>query len=295
MRAVTCAKKTFGSVEKAGMMFSPLHAFAGSEILQRTLSYMVQILHQQGRTGKSTGPFGFARQSSCEYLSLSIKSLEGFRIAWIEEAQTLLLRPTIPAEGSQIWACWNPRRKSDAIDEFLRQRTPENAIVVKANWRDNPWLPDVMDEERKLDLQLYPERYAHIWEGAYATASEGAFYARHLEQARCARPSRNSAATGLFRRGFAVGTSDSGRYSASKGAMASGTIPPTMKIAGQPNPRTSWLAKNPPAVIPIGMPAHIKITSRPCFKGGEKSDTSAMASGMPPPRPKPVRSRRPAN
>ena len=55
-----------------------------------------------------------------------IKSLEGFRIAWIEEAQTLshrslaLLRPTIRVEGSEIWASWNPRRKSDAIDEFFR-------------------------------------------------------------------------------------------------------------------------------------------------------------------------------
>jgi phage terminase large subunit len=120
----------------------------------------------------------------------SIKSLEGFRIAWIEEAQTLsarslsLLRPTIRAEGSQIWASWNPRRKSDAVDEFLRQRKPDNAVVVKANWRDNPWFPAELEEERQLDLQLYPERYQHIWEGAYASAFEGAYFAKHLEQAR---------------------------------------------------------------------------------------------------------------
>ncbi|OIQ63108.1 phage terminase large subunit [mine drainage metagenome] len=44
----------------------------------------------------------------------SIKSLEGFRIAWIDEAQSLsgrslaLLRPTIRAEGSELWASWNP-------------------------------------------------------------------------------------------------------------------------------------------------------------------------------------------
>jgi phage terminase large subunit len=69
----------------------------------------------------------------------SIKSLEGYHIAWIEEAQSLshrslaLLRPTIRAEGSQIWASWNPRRKSDAIDEFLRGQKPDNTIVVKAN------------------------------------------------------------------------------------------------------------------------------------------------------------------
>ena len=95
----------------------------------------------------------------------SIKSLEGFKRAWIEEAQNLshrsmaLLRPTIRTEGSEIWASWNARRKSDAIDEFLRAKHPPGAVVVKANWRDNPFFPAVLEEERKLDLQLYPDRY----------------------------------------------------------------------------------------------------------------------------------------
>jgi phage terminase large subunit len=71
----------------------------------------------------------------------SIKSLEAYNIAWCEEAQTLsnrslaLLRPTIRVEGSEIWFSWNPRRKSDAVDQFLRVERPDNAIVVKANWR----------------------------------------------------------------------------------------------------------------------------------------------------------------
>jgi phage terminase large subunit len=43
----------------------------------------------------------------------SIKSLEGFRIAWVDEAQNLsarslaLLRPTIRTAGSELWASWN--------------------------------------------------------------------------------------------------------------------------------------------------------------------------------------------
>jgi phage terminase large subunit len=120
----------------------------------------------------------------------SIKSLEGFRIAWIDEAQTLsarslsLLRPTIRAENSELWASWNPRRKSDAIDDFLRAKKPTGSIVVKANWRDNPWFPGVLEDERKLDLQLYPDRYDHIWEGDYAKAFEGAYFARLLSEAR---------------------------------------------------------------------------------------------------------------
>lgn len=120
----------------------------------------------------------------------SIKSLEKFKRAWIEEAQTLsersltLLRPTIRAEGSEIWASWNPRRKTDAIDEFLRSMSPPEAVVVTANWRDNPWFPAVLEAERKLDLERYPDRYDHIWEGGYAKALEGAYYAKLLAEAK---------------------------------------------------------------------------------------------------------------
>jgi len=120
----------------------------------------------------------------------SIKSLEGFRIAWIDEAQSLsarslaLLRPTIRKQDSELWASWNPRRKSDAIDDFFRTKKPDGAILVNANWRDNPWFPAVLEDERKTDLALYPDRYAHIWEGDYVRAFEGAYFAQLLTDAR---------------------------------------------------------------------------------------------------------------
>ncbi len=125
-----------------------------------------------------------------DHTAESIKSLEGFRIAWIEEAQTLshrslsLLRPTIRVDGSEIWASWNPRRKSDAIDEMLRGKKPENAAVVRVNWRDNPWFTKTLETERLYDLKHYPERYEHIWEGDYAKAFEGAYFAAGLSEAR---------------------------------------------------------------------------------------------------------------
>lgn len=129
-------------------------------------------------------------QGMQDHTAESIKSLEGFRIADVEEAQTLsarsltLLRPTIRAPGSQIWFRWNPRRKADAVDDFLRARKPDNAIIVEANWRDNPFWTKELEDERRLDLNLYPERYEHIWEGGYATAFEGAYFAKVLALAR---------------------------------------------------------------------------------------------------------------
>jgi phage terminase large subunit len=124
-----------------------------------------------------------------DHTSESIKSLEGFRIAWVDEAQNLsarslsLLRPTIRAEASELWASWNPRRRSDAIDDFFRSKQPAGAVIVNANWRDNPWFPSVLDSERKTDLALYPDRYAHIWEGDYVRAFEGAYFAQMLNEA----------------------------------------------------------------------------------------------------------------
>ncbi|WP_340672548.1 PBSX family phage terminase large subunit [Bradyrhizobium ottawaense] len=125
-----------------------------------------------------------------DYSAESIKSLEGFRRAWIEEAQTLrtrsltLLRPTIRLNDSEIWASWNPRRRTDAIDDFLVAHKPDDATVVTANWSDNPWFPEVLDKERLLDLQNYPERYPHIWGGEYATIYEGAYFAGLLAEAK---------------------------------------------------------------------------------------------------------------
>ena len=121
----------------------------------------------------------------------SVKSLEGFNICWVEEAQTLsqgsldMLRPTIRAEGSEIWFSWNPRRKKDPIDLLLRgDEPPTNAIVVQANWDSNPWFPDVLEEERQETLRSDPDMYGHIWEGEYVTIVDGAYYAKHLKASR---------------------------------------------------------------------------------------------------------------
>lgn len=121
----------------------------------------------------------------------SVKSLEGFDRAWCEEAQSLssrslsILRPTLRSEQSQLLFSWNPSRPTDAVDQLLRGVSlPTGAVVVRANWSDNPWFPSVLEQERKDCLANEPEKYGHIWEGEYATVYEGAYYARQLTEAR---------------------------------------------------------------------------------------------------------------
>jgi len=133
-------------------------------------------------------------QGMSDHTAESIKSLEGVKRAWFDEAQAAskrsleLLRPTIRAEGSELWFSWNPRRKNDPIDLLLRgEKPPTGAVVVKANWRDNPWLTPEIERER-LDCLDGPDadNYGHIWEGEYATAVSGAYYAKSLAAAKAA-------------------------------------------------------------------------------------------------------------
>ncbi len=109
----------------------------------------------------------------------SIKSLEGYDIAWVEEAQSLsqrsldLLRPTIRKPGSELLFSWNPNLATDPVDTLLRgDSPPPDAVVVEANFQDNPWLPDVLKAELEYDRRRDPDKFAHIWLGKYQQNSE---------------------------------------------------------------------------------------------------------------------------
>lgn len=137
-------------------------------------------------------------QGMKDHTAESIKSLEGFHRAWVEEAQTLsqrsltMLRPTIRWENldrgliSEMWFSWNARRRFDPVDVMFKgkQGAPSDSAYVHANWRDNPFFPHVLEIERQDCLAKTPEEYDHIWEGDYVTVAKGAYYARHLHDAR---------------------------------------------------------------------------------------------------------------
>jgi phage terminase large subunit len=127
-----------------------------------------------------------------DYSADSIKSLEGFKRGWWEEAQTAtkhslnLYRPTLRAIGAERWFSWNPRRKGDAIEELFGPELPTGALLVTANWRDNPWYNSELERERKDFLRTQPDSYDHIWEGGYVKIVEGAYYAANLHAAQAA-------------------------------------------------------------------------------------------------------------
>jgi len=109
----------------------------------------------------------------------SIMSLEAYDIAWFEQAEKAsqksidLLRPTIRKEGSELWFSWNPNLPTDPIEVLLRgEDPPPGTVVVRSNWHDNPWFPDVLKIEKDYDLKRDPDKYAHIWQGEYQRNAE---------------------------------------------------------------------------------------------------------------------------
>jgi phage terminase large subunit len=144
-----------------------------------------EVLEQEIR-----GPFGsmIIFKGMQSYNASNIKSLEGYDVVWVEEAQTLsqhsldMLRPTLRKPESELWFSWNPRFKTDPVDMFFRKNPHPHAVSVLINWSDNPWFPEVLREEMEHDFKVDEDKADHIWNGAYGSG-QGAILARWVNQA----------------------------------------------------------------------------------------------------------------
>lgn len=111
--------------------------------------------------------------------------------AWVDEAEHvgenawMQLIPTVRDEGdgwqSEIWASWNPESPESATHKRFRGSPPASAVVMEMNWRDNPWFPEVLEQERLHDQQTRPDVYEHIWEGAFLTITDAQVFRNKFE------------------------------------------------------------------------------------------------------------------
>lgn len=161
-----------------------------TKIAQFQLGHLFEIQETQIKRRGGTGICIF--QGMQDHTADSIKSLEGFLIAWVEEAQSMsersitLLRPTLRAIGAELWFSWNPRRRADAVEKLLRSRSGEkdNAIVLHVNYTDNPLCPPDIIAEAEDDRMNNPDDYDHTWLGAYENlGSKVVIPASHIEAA----------------------------------------------------------------------------------------------------------------
>jgi phage terminase large subunit len=116
----------------------------------------------------------------------SIKSKSRILGAWVDEAEPVSedawvkLIPTLREDDSELWVTWNPERPESATHKRFRLSKDERYRIVELNWRDNPRFPAKLERDRLRDKQERPEQYDHIWEGAFKTYVEGAYYSAAL-------------------------------------------------------------------------------------------------------------------
>lgn len=119
----------------------------------------------------------------------NVKSIEGIDICWVEEAQSVspnswnVLVPTIRKADSEIWISFNPELPTDETWKRYVLNPPENAVVQKINWSDNPWFPEVLDLERRALYGRDLEAYNNVWEGIPRQTVNGAIFAKEVTMA----------------------------------------------------------------------------------------------------------------
>lgn len=177
---VLCARETQKSIKQS------VHTLLSDQIESLGLSHFYQILETEIRGANGT-TFSFAGLST--QTADTLKSFEGCDLCWLEEAQTItkrswdILIPTIRKPNSEIWVSFNPELDSDETYKRFVLNPPPNSVVMEVNYSDNPFFPEVLEQER-LHCQLTnKEDYATIWEGKCRTAVVGAIYASEVDSA----------------------------------------------------------------------------------------------------------------
>jgi len=153
------------------------------------------IIKNDSIVGLNGSEFIFSGIRSMDVAKL--KSLHGVHIAWVEEAQVVsdkswsVLIPTIRAEhpkfgASEIWATFNPELDTDPTYIRLVENPPPDSYVTKINHTDNPFFPEILEQERKYlqdtDKSHSKAIYLHTWEGRCLPAVAGAIFANEVAQ-----------------------------------------------------------------------------------------------------------------
>ena len=177
---VLCCRETQKSINES------VHELLSKQIQAMNLGGRYEVLSNEIRAIGIETQFVYAglRQQGVH----NIKSFEGARIAWCEEAQIIsrksweILTPTIRAPNSEIWITMNPELDTDYTYNNFVLSPPPDSVVVRVNWTDNPFFPAVLEKERQASLARDPEGYENIWEGKCRPAVEGAIYAKEIDE-----------------------------------------------------------------------------------------------------------------
>lgn len=176
---ILCARE----VQKS--MKDSVHRLIKDQIEAMGYSHFFEVLDTEIR-GINGSLFLFAGLQS--HTVDSIKSFEGVDRVWCEEAHAIskkswdTLTPTIRKPGSEIWMTLNPDMDTDETYQRFIATPSDDTWVCQINFRDNPWFPQVLEDERqKAERTMLKDDYEHIWEGKPRRVAEGAIYRHEIE------------------------------------------------------------------------------------------------------------------
>ena len=176
---VVCIREVQRSLKFSAksLVESKIHALGVTDLFQ--------VLSTEIRRRNGNGIMIFAGMQ--DHTADSLRSLEGFGRAWVEEAHSLsdrslnLLLPTIRAPDSEIWFSWNPDLASDPVDKFFNDGV-DGGVHVQTTYTENPFCPTVMIKEAERLKAADPTAYEHIWGGGYFLGGSGRVYSSFLNK-----------------------------------------------------------------------------------------------------------------
>lgn len=175
---VLCAREIQRSMRDS------VHRLLKDQIAAMGYGQFFEVLDNEIR-GKNGSLFLFSGLQS--HTVDSIKSFEGVDRVWVEEGHGVskkswdTLIPTIRKPDSEVWVTLNPDMDTD--DTYIRfiAAPSDDTWLCEVNWRDNPWFPEVLEQERLKAQRSDPESYEHIWEGKPRRVAEGAIYRHEID------------------------------------------------------------------------------------------------------------------
>ena len=176
---ILCAREFQTSIKDS------VHKLLCDQIIDLGLEGFYEITQASIR-GKNGTEFAFV---GLKNNVANVKSYEGVDLCWVEEAQTTsrlswnILIPTIRKQDSEIWVTFNPELETDETYQRFVLHPPENSVVQKINWSDNPWFPETLMLEKDALKMRDQEAYNTVWEGICRQTVDGAIFAREMQMA----------------------------------------------------------------------------------------------------------------
>ena len=103
--------------------------------------------------------------------SQAVRSTEGIKYCWVEEAQSLTLDslkaliPTVRINGAKFFFTYNPLEDPDPVVEELSKKDPNKILTVKINYYDNPFISDDTKAEADFLKESDYEDWLHVYGG----------------------------------------------------------------------------------------------------------------------------------